>query len=86
VDTQRGTPVGGYTGAQHAPLQMFTATPGATIRIPLLVGTASFSPALGYALPTGDWHLVVPLTLGDENTNRAGREQLTPTLQFTITA
>jgi hypothetical protein len=79
-----GNAVGGFSGAQRLPLRWFTAEPGATVRVPLLVGTASFAAALGFTLPTGDWQLVVPMTLGDDTTHRAGREQLTPALPFTI--
>ncbi|MCA1693839.1 MAG: hypothetical protein LC749_03425, partial [Actinobacteria bacterium] len=74
-----GTAVGGYTGAQHLPLVIFTAAPSETVRIPLLVGTASYSAELGYAVPAGTWHLTAPMNLGD------GRQLLTPALQLTIT-
>ena len=79
VDAATGATVGGFAGAQTAPLVTFTAGPGLTIRIPLLVGTASYRPGLGHALPAGPWHLTVPLVL-------AGRTNLvTPPLPFTIT-
>jgi hypothetical protein len=74
-----GTTVGGYTGAQHLPLVIFTALPSDTVRIPVLVGTASYSPELGYAIPAGTWHLTAPMNLGD------GRQLLTPALEFTVT-
>lgn len=74
-----GAAVGGYTGAQHQPLVIFTAAPSETIRIPVLVGTASYSPELGYALPPGTWHLTAPMNLAD------GRHLVTPPLELTIT-
>ena len=50
-----------------------------TARIPLLVGTASYDPHLGYALPPGTWTLRCPLSLSDR------RSLTTPPLPFTIT-
>jgi hypothetical protein len=74
-----GAAVGGYTGGQYLPLVIFTAKPSGTARIPVLVGTASYSPELGYAIPAGPWHLTAPMNLGD------GRQLLTPALELTIT-
>lgn len=74
-----GSAVGGYTGAQHLPLVIFTAKPSESVRIPVLIGTASYSPALGYAIPPGIWHLTAPMTLSD------GRHRITPALELTIT-
>ena len=74
-----GTAVGGYTGAQHLPLMIFAAAPSETVRIPVLVGTASYSPELGYAVPPGTWHLTAPMDLDD------GRHLVTPALELTIT-
>lgn len=75
-----GQPVGSYVGAQQMPLVIFTARPSQTVRIPLLVGTASVTPALGYAVPPGMWHLYALLDLAD------GRQVRTPALELTITA
>jgi hypothetical protein len=74
-----GECVGGYAGPQILPLVVFTAEPAATVRIPLLVGTASFTPRLGHALPAGRWHVVAPLGLRD-------RRLVSPPMAFTITA
>ncbi|HST47617.1 hypothetical protein [Jatrophihabitans sp.] len=76
-----GAVVGGPDtgGVRIAPLVTFTAAPSETVRIPLLVGTASYSPELGYAVPAGSWHLTVPMNLAD------GRHLLTPALPLTIT-
>lgn len=74
-----GTVVGGFVGPQILPLVVFTAEPTSTVRIPLLVGTASHTPALGYAIPPGSWHLTVPLHLAD------GRGLVSPPLPFTVT-
>ena len=62
ADPNTGRAVGGYTGAQILPLIPFTAAPGDTVRIPLLVGTASYDPALGYAVPAGRWALFATQT------------------------
>lgn len=79
TDPADGTIVGGLTGAQTQPLVTFTVKPGQAGEIPLLVGTASFTPELGYAVPAGSWQLTVPLDLAD------GRHPITPPLAITIT-
>jgi hypothetical protein len=76
---EAGAAVGGYAGIQTLPLVVFTAAPAETVRIPVLVGTASFSPELGYAVPAGSWHLTALMKLAD------GRHLLTPALPLTIT-
>lgn len=75
-----GAAVGGYAGAQQLPLVIFTAGPSQTVRIPVLVGTASYTSELGYAIPPGTWHLTAPMNLAD------GRRLVTPALELTITA
>jgi hypothetical protein len=79
VDPDTGVSVGGYAGAQRLPLVTFTAAPATTLRIPLLVGTASYRPALGYTVPPGAWCLSAPIRLAD------GRHLTTPPLAVTIT-
>lgn len=79
IDPTTGTTVGGYWGYQNLPLIIFTAAPAETVRIPLLVGTASFQPTLGYTVPSGTWGLSAPLHLGD------GRRILCGTMDLTIT-
>ena len=74
-----GTVVGGYSGGQYQPRVTFTAAPAQTVRVPLLVGTASFVPDLGYSVPPGTWHLTAGLDLGE------GRRIMTPALELTIT-
>jgi hypothetical protein len=75
-----GAPVGGHAGPQRLPLVIFTVEPTKTVRIPLLVGTASYRPELGYTVPPGTWQLTAPLRLAD------GRRLLTPPLELTITS
>lgn len=69
---------GAYFGAQTAPLIIFTAEPGRTVQIPLLVGTDSCSPDLGYAVPAGEWRVVAPLDLAD------GKRLVSPPLPLTV--
>jgi hypothetical protein len=78
VHPQTSQPVGGYSGAQRRPGVTFTAAPDETARIPLLVGTASFLPALGYAVPPGEWAVSADLRLDDARVLR------TPDLPLTI--
>ncbi len=84
VDPQTGQVVGGFAGAQTMPLIMFSVAPGNTERIPLLIGTASFRPDLGYAVPPGSWGILVPLDLEWDPYTRERRR--TPVLPLTITA
>lgn len=79
LDPDSGAVVGGFTGMQHQPLIRFTAAPNETVRIPLLVGTASYDPALGYTVPAGRWHLTALLRLDD------GRQLRLPALELTVT-
>ncbi len=72
--------VGGFSGAQTLPRVAFRIMPLASEVIPLLVGTASFVPDLGYAVPPGSWEILVPIKLGD------GRHMTTPGLGITVTA
>jgi len=63
VDPYSGEVVGGYAGFQQLPLIIFRVAPGQTGRVPLLIGTASCMPRLGYAIPPGDWGIPATLTL-----------------------
>src|ERR1700761_8585301 len=55
VDLETGERVGGFSGAQTLPGIRFRVEPGQTERIPLLIGTDSFDPRLGYTVPPGQW-------------------------------
>ena len=84
VDPETGEAVGGYSGGQLLPLIVFPVPAGQTKRIPLLIGTDSFTPRLGYAVPAREWGVQATLTLrsgpGDSTRKR------TPILPLTITA
>jgi hypothetical protein len=82
VDPGSGEVVGGFSGFQTLPLITFRAAPGETARIPLLVGTASFRPALGYAVPAGEWGIQADLTLGSGRADSILRR--TPILPLTV--
>ena len=75
--------VGGFSGAQTLPLITFRVVPGETERIPLLIGTASFRPALGYAVPAGQWGIQADLTFG---VGPEASVRRTPILPLTIVA
>jgi hypothetical protein len=83
VDPQTGEVVGGYSGMQRLPLIVFQVPPGQAERIPLLIGTASFTPRLGYAIPAGKWGIQATLTLGPDP--RDSHRRRTPILPLTIT-
>jgi hypothetical protein len=84
VDPQTGEEVGGFSGWQTLPLVMFRIAPGGTERIPLLIGTASFTARLGYAVPPGSWGLQTTLDFAPDPGERVRRR--TPVLPLTITA
>jgi hypothetical protein len=84
VDPRTGETVGGFSGAQILPLKIFRVPPGESTRIPLLIGTASSRPQLGYAVPPGEWGIQITLTLGPDPRDSPRRRS--PILPLTITA
>jgi hypothetical protein len=84
VDPQTGQVVGGFSGFQILPLVIFRVAPRQTRRVPLLIGTASYTPRLGYAIPAGNWGTRATLTLGPDPRDSPRRR--TPVLPLTITA
>jgi hypothetical protein len=79
MDPDTGRCVGGFTGAQHMPLILFRIPPHGTVDVPMLIGTASFDPELGYAVPPGRWLIEVTLRITDRGDFR------TPLLPIGIT-
>jgi hypothetical protein len=63
VDSQTGEGVGGFVGAQAAPLIKYRIAPGGKASIPLLVGTTSSVRSLGYSVPPGAWAIEVPIQI-----------------------
>lgn len=61
-----GAVVGRYVGAQHLPFVGFAVEAGRGTEAPVLIGTDSVVPRLGYAVPPGQWHLVVLLNVDRE--------------------
>jgi len=82
VDPNTGEVIGGASGPQLMPLIVFRIEPGQTQRIPLLIGTDSMTPRLGYTVPAGSWGLQVHLQLGGLD----ARRRRTPVLPLTVTA
>lgn len=60
-----GSVVGRYTGPQQLPMVTFRVAPGQHTQVPVLVGTDSLVPSLGYAVPPGAWAIVVELPTSD---------------------
>jgi hypothetical protein len=84
VDPHTGEVVGELAGPQRLPLIIFRVPPGQTERVPLLIGTASCTPRLGYTIPPGDWGIQATLTLGPHPRDSPRRR--TPVVPLTITA
>ena len=63
VDPATHRAVGSFAGAQTLALVTFVLEPGGETRLPLLVGTASLDPHLGFAVPPGPWAYTVELDL-----------------------
>lgn len=80
VDPRTGSVVGGYEFAQHMPGIEFRVPSGGVVDIPLLVGTASTNPLLGYCVPLGRWAIEVSLNLEDRGIFR------TPLLPIEVVA
>ena len=69
-----------YAGPQAAVGIRFTLAAGDKEALPLLIGTASLEPMLGYAVPPGDWAVDAILPLGKQGMRR------TPSLPLKIIA
>ena len=65
LDADTGNIVGGFSGPQRLPLVVFRASPGESTTVPLLVGTESYVPGLGYAIPARSWKMTARMTLAD---------------------
>jgi hypothetical protein len=93
VDPGTGSVVGCFAGAQTAPLVVFPVPPGCTVVVPVLVGTASALPDLGYAIPRGEWAIRAVLELQEGGraglqrpTDQVGRRRVrTALLPITVT-
>ena len=68
VDPSTRAVVGGGTGIERLVLVHTPVPSDDTVVMPLFVGTASYVPELGYAIPAGEWALQGTLTLelGDD--------------------
>ncbi|WP_328998796.1 hypothetical protein OHA18_30645 [Kribbella sp. NBC_00709] len=56
-----GKVVGRYVGPRALPRVEFPIEPHQSRTVPVLIGTASLVPDLGYAVPPGQWGLVIAL-------------------------
>jgi hypothetical protein len=79
VDPSSGEVVGGFAGAQVMVGIQMSIPAGVERSIPLLVGTASRLPRLGYAVPPGPWAIEMDLTLVEGGRYRTPRFPLTVT-------
>jgi len=78
VTDSSGSVVGRYVGPHTAKRVEFWIEPHQSRPVPVLIGTASMVPDLGYAVPPGQWGLVIELQTD------SGSMQLAP-LELTIT-
>ena len=70
---------GRIVGAQSMPRVTYTLRYRQPLRTPMVVGTASYEPELGYAVLPGQWALTTDIKLSD------CRSLSTPPLLFEIT-
>jgi len=61
VEPATGERVGGFAGAQTVPLVRFQLAGGASVSVPMLIGTTSTKSELGYCVPAGAWAITVIL-------------------------
>jgi hypothetical protein len=80
VDPATGIVVGGHSGPVFAVATIIRVAPRRKGRIPLRVGTDSFEPSLGYAIPPGAWGVQATLDPAISEPLR------TPVLPITVTA
>lgn len=78
VTDNSGTVVGLYVGPHSLARVGFAIEPHQSRPVPVLIGTASMVPDLGYAVPPGHWWLVIALATDTGVT-------LTAPLEITIT-
>ena len=78
VHPDTGQRVGCYEGGHQMPLVRFDVPSGGTGDIPLLVGTASTKPELGWAVPPGPWAVRLVLSHGGEPAVRVLPLQIIP--------
>jgi len=78
VDPETETVVGGSTAPVPASLVVFGVPPNEERDVPLLVGTESFLPELGYSIPAGAWRLAAVLRIASDPAVR------TPYLPMTV--
>lgn len=71
LEPASGDVVGGFDGVQHAPLFRHRIAPNDAVEIPLLIGTASTVPSLGYAVPPGRWAFDMIIKLEGRGTFRS---------------
>ncbi len=78
VTDRSGGIVGLYVGPRNASRVGFAIGPHQSRPVPVLIGTASMVPDLGYAVPPGQWRLVIALHTDSGN-------MLSTPLDITIT-
>jgi hypothetical protein len=78
VTDSSGSVVGLYVGPLNAVRVGFPIEPHQSRPVPVLIGTASLVPDLGYAVPPGQWWLVIALQTDSGN-------MLSAPLEITIT-
>jgi hypothetical protein len=93
VDPRTREIVGIFSGFQTLRGIYFRAAADSTVVVPVLIGTASVSPALGYVVPAGEWAIQIVLDLEEaegstrqRDTGRPARRRLrAPLLPMTVT-
>jgi hypothetical protein len=79
IDPETDRVIGAFTGVQAMILILFRVEPGMTMSVPILLGTASLDPQLGYAIPPGRWPMQVTFYVENQERFR------TPPIFITVT-
>ncbi|HEX3565676.1 MAG TPA: hypothetical protein VHU17_09900 [Acidimicrobiales bacterium] len=79
IDPVTDRVVGLFAGMQAAMRINYRVEPGKTVSIPILLGTASLDPQLGYSIPPGRWPMQVTFYVENQERYR------TPTILMTVT-
>lgn len=81
-----GELVGLTADPQGLPLIVYEVAPGATVSVPLAVGTAGVDRNVGYVVPPGEWAVRVVVPVAEGAHLGSARNKLSPPLPITVSS